>query len=218
MFCRASVQRLGAPTVSETEWQPMRIQSVRRGDEIEGKTPCESVAAGEYTTRLGALARDTHGSLVRFLRARTGSKAEAEDIAQEAYLRILTAESLRSVDSLENYLWRSALNLLTDRRRRRAARVCQARGMWHDEERDAPSTETIMATREDLEMVGHSLDALPPTYRRAFELRLLEGRPFREVGREMGVCERMAKIYVARTLALLRKRLAIADSQARHRG
>jgi RNA polymerase sigma factor (sigma-70 family) len=59
----------------------------------------------------------------------TGSPAEAEDLAQEALARLCARwEFVRSMDSPEGYLFRTALNLNRKRLRRLAVRARHAQG------------------------------------------------------------------------------------------
>ena len=54
----------------------------------------------------------------------TGNASEAEDIAQEAFLRVYARwEAVRAMDSPEGYLYRTALNLHRKRLRRLAVRA-----------------------------------------------------------------------------------------------
>jgi RNA polymerase sigma-70 factor (ECF subfamily) len=64
-----------------------------------------------------------------------------------------------------------------------------------------------------LELIERAIAPLPPRCMDAFLLRVVQGRPFDEVGRVMGISGRMAKIYVARALASLHAALEAADSQ-----
>ena len=170
----------------------------------------DSAGARERVQRAQALAdiaRKHHGSLLRVLTQRTGSVEEAKEIAQEAYVKVLAVERRDGISSLAGYLWRSALNLVTDRARRRAVRERFARAARTEAEPLAPSAETVVDARQRLEVIERAVGQLPPRCLDAFLLRIVQGRPFDEVGREMGISARMAKVYVARALASLQARL-----------
>jgi RNA polymerase sigma-70 factor (ECF subfamily) len=159
---------------------------------------------------LAAVVRDHHAPLLRFLTQRTGSIEEAKEIAQDAYVKVLAVEREGSIGSLASYLWRCALNLMTDYGRRRTVRERFAQGVRAEAEQVAPSAETVVDARQRLELIQQAIGRLPPRCQDAFMLRVVQGRPFDEVGREMGISGRMAKIYVARALALLHA--SIGDS------
>lgn len=77
----------------------------------------------------------------------TGSPAEAEDLAQEALSRICARwEVVRSMNSPEGYLFRTALNLNRKRLRRVAVRARHAAGS--------------VASRDEIEVAEERLDVL----------------------------------------------------------
>ena len=58
-----------------------------------------------------------------------------------------------------------------------------------------------------LAIIASALDELPPQYREAFLLQVICGWTFEAVSREMGISERLAKVYVARALMDIQHRL-----------
>lgn len=158
---------------------------------------------------LSGIAQDLHRSLVRFLTKRTGSREDADDIAQEAYLRVLSVKRTEPIDALPRYVWRSALNLVADHGRRTSTQARYAHKVCPNL-KVVPSAEAEACAEEELHVIADAIAELPPRCRHAFSLRVLQGLPFDEVGREMKISARMAKIYVARTLAYLQHRLEAA--------
>lgn len=73
---------------------------------------------------------DSRPALVRFLTARTGSSAAAEDLAQDVWVRLqsMTEEAVAEVRHPQAFLYRIAANLALDVSRRSAAR---ARAIWN---------------------------------------------------------------------------------------
>jgi RNA polymerase sigma-70 factor (ECF subfamily) len=192
-----------------------RAVDVSRKQPGAAEFPADTAGALERALRAQALAdiaRKHHGSLLRVLTQRTGSVEEAKEIAQEAYVKVLAVERRDGIASLDGYLWRSALNLVTDRARRRAVRERFSRAVRSEAEPLAPSAETVVDARQRLEVIELAVGQLPPRCLDAFILRVVQGRPFDDVGREMGISARMAKVYVARALRSLRTRLEESDS------
>ena len=64
-----------------------------------------------------ALYLNRRANLVRFLAARAGSAAAAEDLAQELYLKLATRDRSAPVANPMALLYRMALNLMLDRAR-----------------------------------------------------------------------------------------------------
>jgi RNA polymerase sigma-70 factor (ECF subfamily) len=142
-------------------------------------------------------------ALLRFLTRRTGSAEEAEDILQDAYARILAVVHPGAIDTLDRYVWRAALNVMTDHSRARQRRALLSETLTVQAERSAPSAEVVADAQERLAMTGAAVNALPPRSAEAFQLRIVQGLPFENVGQAMHISARMAKIYVARTLRIL---------------
>ena len=69
-----------------------------------------------------------------------------------------------------------------------------------------------MRSRRRLEIIASAVDELPPHYREAFLLRVVCGWSFEAVSREMGISERMSKVYVARALMDIQHRLDIEEA------
>lgn len=68
--------------------------------------------------RIARAVADYHAELYRFAALRTGSRSDAEDIVQEAFLRLLTARG--EITHLRAYLYRCVANACCDRKRRQA--------------------------------------------------------------------------------------------------
>lgn len=155
----------------------------------------------DCAAKLAEFARSHHQSLVRFFTQRLGSREEARDLVQGAYVKVLNAERPEGIRDFEGYVWRSALNLATDWGRHRAVQALYAQYVV-----DAPvdlgrPVENEIEARERLDVVARAYEALSPRCQDAFTLRVLEERPFKAAGRIMGISDRMAKIYVARARA-----------------
>lgn len=60
--------------------------------------------------------------LVNFLSARLGSRQAAEDVAHDAYVRVLERVDAQVIEHPRAFLYRTALNLVVDRHRRHLIR------------------------------------------------------------------------------------------------
>lgn len=171
-----------------------------------------SVTTENRSLALGDIARHHHESLIRFLTVRTGSRDDAREIAQEAYVRLLALDRPGPISFPAGYLWRIAANLAINRKRSRAVRQRFADLARREDEKLAPSAERVAEARERLAIVEQAIGELPPRCLEAFNLRVIRGMRFEEVGREMRTTDRMAQIYVARALEYLQSRLDDADA------
>ena len=176
-----------------------------------GRPPVRAARA----VALAEIARTRHDALVRFFTLRTGSREDAKDLVQCAYVKVLAVDGPERIGDLEGYVWRSALNLATDWSRHRTVRDDYFRGAMSDSADLAHPIETELETRERVECVARAHAALSSRCQEAFTLRILEDRPFKDVGRAMGISDRMAKIYVARALASLQEAIEQAERCSR---
>ena len=103
------------------------------------------------------------------------------------------------------------MNLAIDRKRHYALHERFRRATAPRVETQDLSAESIVEARERLAIVERAIGELPPRCLEAFVLHVLKGMTFGEVGREMGISDRMAKKHVARALEYLQSRLDAAN-------
>jgi len=190
--------RLMIPSCSRSDWEPCE-DACGQAEAAAGR----GVAVPERSVALAEIARNHHSALVRFLALRTGSAEDAKEIVQEAYAKALALDRPDIVSFQVGYLWRIAANLAIDRKRQRLARARLASVALQPTDRCSPSAESVVESRERLAIVQKAIAELPPRCRQAFMLRIVEGYRFAQVGREMGISERMAKVHVARAMEYL---------------
>lgn len=155
---------------------------------------------GEANSRIESLFREHNDTLLRFLRARLHSEADAREAAQEAYVRLLQLDDPGQLSFLRAYLFRIAANVATDLLRRRAVQNrVQQDGLFF--ESDAPATqERGLQARQQLAAVEVALSELPPRCREAFLLSRREGWASGRIAAHLGVSDRMVRLYLVRAL------------------
>lgn len=154
-----------------------------------------------------ALFREHNQSLVRFLANRLSSNAEAKEVAQEAYVRLLQLDQPKAIGFLRAFLFKTASNIATDHlRRRRVARAAHATDPF-DFDVDRLSPEDHASSAEELEIVSRCLRDLAPRCRQAVLLSRVDGKGSSEIASELGVSTRMVRKYLTEALVLIRGRL-----------
>jgi RNA polymerase sigma-70 factor, ECF subfamily len=118
--------------------------------------------------------------LHRALFAITGSRAEAEDIAQDAFLRVWERwDRVGSLDDPAGYLHRTAMNVFRDRRRRLVLSLKRAVHLSSgSNEYDVVEARSVAAS---------VLGSLPPRQRAAVVLTEGLGYSAEEAGRMLGI-------------------------------
>jgi RNA polymerase sigma factor (sigma-70 family) len=164
----------------------------------------ERRAHGEVIERLF---REHNAALIRFLLLRLRSYQEAREVAQEAYVRLLSLHEPGAVSYLRAFLFRTAANLAVDRQRREDvhARVTEL-PVFH-EFADSRTPERRVAGVQEIERLDLWLSELPPKCRQAFLLNRFYGMDFAAAALEMGMSERSVRVYVERALLHCRERM-----------
>ena len=163
---------------------------------------------------LEAVFLQNRAALLRFLRAR-GAADAADDLLQELWLKASAAASGPLADPLA-YLYRSANNLMLDRRRgeirreRRDQDWTELTGGPELGVSDAPSGEQVLIARERLAATEAALKELGERTDHVFRRYRIEGASQRAIAAELGISlsaveKHLQKAY--RALVELRRRL-----------
>lgn len=142
------------------------------------------------------------GRLRAFIRRRISDPNDAEDIAQEVFLKVFRARgSLRDPGRLGAWLYQTARAAIADHyRRRRPTQELPAALPAEPRELDEVGARLRRSVRR-------FLATLPERYRRPLELAEFQGLPAVEIGRRLALSETAVKSRLARGRAQLRKKL-----------
>ncbi|HUA82077.1 MAG TPA: RNA polymerase sigma factor [Dyella sp.] len=154
-----------------------------------------------HASDIEKLFREHSRALIAFLQCRLHSLSDAQEVAQEAYLRMLTMENREDVQSLRGYLFTIAANLATDLQRKRKIRSDFAVVQSRDEPTDEQSPDHHAMAVEQVAGIRHALRELPAKASQAFVMHVIEGRDFGSVAQTMKLSERMVRYHVANALA-----------------
>jgi RNA polymerase sigma factor (sigma-70 family) len=172
---------------------------------IEDGSSSQPVGEAMRSELVRRLFEEHNRALIRFLVAKLSSEAEAQEVAQEAYVRLLRLEDASAVSFLRAHLFSIAANLAVDRLRHR--QVCERNAPQDFVEdlltRPGPDREAM--GQQELEVVKAALKKLPEKCRRAFLLHVFEGHSVREIAETMQLTDRMIRHYVARAMTVCRE-------------
>jgi len=160
-----------------------------------------------HAMRIAALFQEHNRALVAYLQCRLHSLSDAQEVAQEAYMRLVTLERLDQVDSLRAYLYRIASNLAVDRLRMRQVRNDHPLEAPTEDLHVAPIPERHASAMEQVRALREALRELPAKTSRAFVMHVIDGSDIRVVARAMKISERMVRYHVANALAHCRARV-----------
>src|SRR5882757_4704830 len=160
-----------------------------------------------HASALAKLFLENNRSLCAYLRVRVASVHEAEDIAQEAYARLLQHDQPRAISFLRAYLFKVAANIASDRARRRRLHSRIDLAHSSEEQIESATPDQQLHAAEQLSMLTQALNELPEKYRRAFLLFRIQEWGTNQIAADLAVGERMARHYVSRTARYCRLRL-----------
>ncbi|NGY06716.1 RNA polymerase sigma factor [Solimonas terrae] len=186
--------------------------SIAISERIQEQTDETPLDAPERAEMVRRLFQEHNRALVGFLVARLQSEAEAHDVAQEAYVRLLQLEQASAVSFLRAHLFTIAGNLAIDRIRKRQVRERNSPQQFFEELLTRPGPDRTAMAQEELEMIKDALRELPEKCRRAFMLHVFGGHSVQEIAVQMQLTDRMIRHYVARAMAVCRQRLDDAEA------
>jgi RNA polymerase sigma-70 factor (ECF subfamily) len=140
-----------------------------------------------------------YGPALRRYFARRAAAADIDDLVQEVFLSLQSRGETSDIENVEGYLFRTAANVLGQRRRRstwswgRQEEIDDANGPA-----DELSPERILIGREDFDALLVALRELPPRSRLAFMLFRVERLPQEDIARRMGISARAVRALVLR--------------------
>ncbi len=151
----------------------------------------------------------THALEVRqFLRGQLHCTQTAADLVQETYLR-LVAHAGQPIDDLRAFIFRIARNLAIDHQRIHGRRsvLDESLAYLYEVTGESPELDSVVAARQELELLARALAELPPQTQRIFQSSRLHGVTHPQIARELGVSLSTVEKQTARALDHLRARL-----------
>src|SRR5947207_12780251 len=136
--------------------------------------------------------------LGNFIRRRVPDPADAEDILQEVFYKLVEANRLlMPIDHVTGWLFRVARNRITDLFRKKKPEAFSDR-MVEDEDNELVQIEDLLPSPDAgpealyvrsvlIDELELALDELPDEQREVFIAHALEGRTFKELAAESGV-------------------------------
>jgi len=166
----------------------------------------------QLAQNLEQLVSGHRGELVRFLTRKLGSPEDAQEIAQEALLRVHQLENADQIDNARAFLFQVASNMATDQLRRRSL---QKRYLESETDRaadlggepDFATPEKLVAAREQIARIYTAMDTMPLKSRQALMLHRVRGLSYTEIAHEMGVSVSSVEKYILDALKHCRQQL-----------
>jgi RNA polymerase sigma factor (sigma-70 family) len=158
------------------------------------------------------LFREHNEALIRFLRGRVGSHNEALEVAQEAYVRLLSLDQPGAVSYLRAFLFKTAANIAIDRRRRNQNFDKVAGRQLFTELTENRTPERQLSGEQTLRHLGALIESMPPKCREAFVMNQIQGLDVASIANRLGITDSMVRKYVVRALLHCRAHIDLERS------
>jgi RNA polymerase sigma-70 factor (ECF subfamily) len=173
------------------------LQMVRRG-EPEGATE---------------LFRRYSGPILRYADRLLGSRAEAEDVTQEVFLKVIVrVEQYDGRAPVASWLFAIAANACRDRLRRSSRRASVPLESVAEPAAPGPPPDRGLVESERRRLVRRALAALSDEQREALVLARFHGMPYVEIARTLEISEGAVKTRIFRAMEKLRELFSEGDS------
>ena len=169
--------------------------------------------------QLAAAYLELRAELLRFLTARLGQPGVAEDLHQDLFVRIQTAQLPAAIGDARAFLYRMAYNLANDHMRGHRRRRLRDGG-WLDATThkiasstagdpiaDVPDADDAIDAKRRLETVAACLAELPPKCMTVFTLHRLRGLSHKETAAQLGISTKTVEKHMANALRHFFRRL-----------
>ena len=164
----------------------------------------ELIDVSEHRARVAALFQAERSKIERYLRYKLRlSKEEAQELAQEAYARLIRLHRRRDVDNWAAYLWRTVRNLANNRFKQLKT-LQAAKRLIPDALDDHRTPESACSEEQANAAVLRAIAELPERLRTVVTL-LREGRTTEQIAQALGVSERSSQRYQARAIVEIRR-------------
>ena len=175
--------------------------------DIDALTDPEQPADGSRTAVVERLFREHNEALIRFLRGRVGSRNEALEVAQEAYVRLLSLDQPGAVSYLRAFLFKTAANIAIDRRRRHRSYDKVAGGQLFTEFSENRTPEREVAAEQTLRHLGSLIESMPAKCQASFVMSQIHGLDAATIASQLGITDSMVRKYVVRALLHCREQM-----------
>lgn len=145
------------------------------------------VIALQPSTLVEVLYNDHHHWLTGWLRRKLGCPESAADLAQDTFIRVLTARDAPTPIEPRAFLTTVAKRVLFNFYRRQDLERAYLDALAQMPEHVAPSEEQRAIILQTLLELDQLLDGLPVQVKRAFLLAQLDGLTYAQIGAELGI-------------------------------
>lgn len=163
--------------------------------------------------------KEHRGGLLRFIRGRVPTDADAEDVLQDVFAQLAVQPEVEAIEQMGAWLYRVARNRITDRYRKKKTAALED-FIYEDEDGGIDLRRILIAGDNDPDTrmlrdifwteLREALDELPPEQRLVFEQNELQDKTLQQIADEQG--QNLKTIISRKRYAVLRLRDRLATT------
>lgn len=146
-------------------------------------------------------------AIIAFLMHRVRCPETAQDLSQEAFIRLLRQETVAHADNLTGYLFRTAERLAIDFLRHHQRTTLNAVAL--DEDLLCPNIqpEPLTILRQQCEILLDAIASLPKQCRQVFLLRKIDELGYAEIAAQLAISEKTVQRHLVKAMLHCHRRL-----------
>ncbi|AGH43607.1 RNA polymerase sigma factor [Paraglaciecola psychrophila] len=167
----------------------------------------------KHSSFIKGLYDSSYKELFAFLLRRSSNKQQAQDLSQEAYLRLIRVERTDLIEQPKAYLFRIAANLVYETRIK-SDRSAEKKTYPFEEVEDIPSTDEPHMDYETAKAIidlDKIIKELPLMYQTVLLMRKRDGLKHMEIANKLGISIHTVRKYLTRAVAECRKAHSMGD-------
>ncbi len=157
-------------------------------------------AVAVHHDQIADLFHSHRDAIVSFLIQRVKCPDTAQDLSQEAYLRLLGKDSLANTDNLTGYLFRTAERLSIDFIRSHQRTTARAQTLDDELLCPHPQPEESAILRQQCDALLQAIASLPGQCRHILLLRKIDELNYAEIATQLGISEKTVQRQLVKAM------------------
>jgi len=160
---------------------------------------------------------ELHGdALFRYLSRVLRCEVAAQDVAQDAYARLLRYRPNLEPGSSRSYLFRVALNIARNHFSNRHTRseIPSSFDRESEVESETPGPDRVAEAREVFGILADEIERLPPRCRQVFLMHRLQGLTHDSIAESLSISRSMVEKHMIKAMDRCRRRMASLQLEA----
>lgn len=146
-----------------------------------------------------------------------GSGVDTDDVAQEAFAKLLSLPDLRNIKNPRAYLMATARNMVLDGFRKSNVRLAYARKVADSDDQylnDDLLPENVLFGSQKVRVVQNTIAAMPELERKVLLLHRMEDKTYGQIAKKFGISETTVRRHIARAIARIHTALKRAYGES----